>query len=147
MQQYKRLAGDKIILEIIDPEPFTVDEDAAVNYGLQAIPVDNEGNELYFGLVGTNSTTAKEVIPGIEKAPFDWLAAFEQVVSTGKSARFEQRLWPSNIWCDCIVFRYKPEHFFTVFINIAQRKQAEEAQANNDAQMQPQKCAAPVIKD
>jgi two-component system CheB/CheR fusion protein len=106
-------------------------------------------NKSYQILIGIDpkGKTAKEVIPGIEKAPFDWLAAFEQVVSTGKSARFEQRLWPSNIWCDCIVFRYKPEHFFTVFINIAQRKQAEEAQANNDAQMQPQKCAAPVIKD
>lgn len=64
--QYKSLAKGKIILSIIEPEPFTEEEDRAVNYGLQGIPVDEAGSELYFGLVATNSTTGKEVIPFIQ---------------------------------------------------------------------------------
>ena len=106
-------------------------------------------NQSYQILTGINpkGKTAREAIPGIENAPFDWLAIFDQVVSTGKSARFEKRLWPSNILCDCLVFRYKPEHFMTVFINITQRKQTAETLANNEAQIQQLSSAAPVIKD
>jgi two-component system CheB/CheR fusion protein len=106
-------------------------------------------NESYQILTGLNpkGKTAREAIPGIEKDPFDWLAIFDQVVSTGKSARFEQRLWRSDIWCDCIVFGYKPEHFVTVFINITERKQTEEALAKSEHQMQQLKSAASVIKD
>ena len=106
-------------------------------------------NESYRILTGIDpiGKTAREIIPGIEKDSFDWLATFEQVVSTGKSARFEQRLWPSDIWCDCMVLRYKPEHFMTVFINITQRKQAEEVLENSEVQIQQLSSAAPVKKD
>ena len=120
---------------------------------------DSLGNALDYRFLDTNESyriltgidpigkTAKEVIPGIEKDSFDWLATFEQVVTTGKSARFEKRLWPSDIWCDCMVLRYKPAHFMTVFINITHRKQAEEALANSEVQIQQLSSAAPVIKD
>lgn len=61
--QYERNAKGKIVLEVIDPEPFSVEEDTAVNYGLRGIPVDNTGSELYLGLVATNSVNLKKVIP------------------------------------------------------------------------------------
>ena len=63
LKQYQRNSNKKITLQIIDPEPFTEYEDQAVHYGLQGVPINNEGTELYFGLVASNSVTGKEVIP------------------------------------------------------------------------------------
>ncbi|WP_025769671.1 GldG family protein [Thioalkalivibrio sp. HK1] len=63
LREYERLADGQIDLQVIDPEPFTDDEDRAVGYGLQGVPVGNEGANFYFGLVGTNSVDQMEVIP------------------------------------------------------------------------------------
>jgi ABC-type uncharacterized transport system involved in gliding motility auxiliary subunit len=63
LKQYQRYSNKKITLQVIDPEPFTEYEDQAVHYGLQGVPVNNEGTELYFGLVASNSVTGKEIIP------------------------------------------------------------------------------------
>jgi len=64
--QYERASKGKIILEVIDPEPFSAEEDNAVNYGLQGLAVNNNGTELYLGLVGTNSVDIKKVIPFLQ---------------------------------------------------------------------------------
>ncbi len=61
LQQYENLAQGKIKLHIIDPVPFSEDEDKAAQYGLQAVPVA-PNTEIYFGLVGTNSVDEKETI-------------------------------------------------------------------------------------
>ncbi len=63
LEEYQRLAGDRLRLQILDPEPFSEEEDRAVAYGLQGAPVDNSNTMLYFGLVGTNSVDDQEVIP------------------------------------------------------------------------------------
>ncbi len=64
--QYARASNGKIVYEAIDPEPFSDAEDQALNYGLQGLPVDNAGNDLYLGLVGTNSLDQKLVIPFLQ---------------------------------------------------------------------------------
>jgi len=61
IEEYATVAGGMIRLEIIDPVPFTDDEDDAVRNGLQAFPVTATDN-LYFGLVGTNAVDDREVI-------------------------------------------------------------------------------------
>lgn len=61
--EYQRRSDDRIKLEIIDPEPFSEDEDRAVGYGLHAIPVGAEGTNFYFGLVGSNSTDDEVIVP------------------------------------------------------------------------------------
>ncbi len=53
----------KIILNVIDAEPFSEEEDQAVAGGLQGVPVNNAGDRAYLGLVGTNSTDDERVIP------------------------------------------------------------------------------------
>lgn len=62
LEQYQRLAGDKLKLMVIDPEPFSEEEDRAEGYGLQGIPVNDSNTSFYFGLVGTNSTDDQETI-------------------------------------------------------------------------------------
>ncbi len=58
-----KLSGDKISLEIIDPEPFSPEEDRAAAFGLRGVPYDATGNRGYFGLVGTNTTDDTSTLP------------------------------------------------------------------------------------
>ena len=62
LQEYTALAGSKLILEEIDPAPFTPAEDEAVAQGLTGAPTQ-EGENVYFGLVGTNTLAGHEAIP------------------------------------------------------------------------------------
>ena len=59
--EYERTAGGKLAVEVIDPEPFSPDEDRAVGYGLRGIPLDEEST-FYFGLVATGSTDEEKTI-------------------------------------------------------------------------------------
>lgn len=64
LQEYALRADGKVKLEIIDPEPYSDAEDRAVEAGLQGAPLDRaSGRTFYFGLVGTNSTDRREVVP------------------------------------------------------------------------------------
>jgi len=63
LQEYETNSGGKIILKIIDPEPFSEEEDQAVAKGLQGVAVNNAGDRAYLGLVGTNSTDDERIIP------------------------------------------------------------------------------------
>jgi len=60
--EYASRSGGNLQLEIIDPKPFTEEEDQAVAEGITAIPTDT-GESLYFGLVGTNAVDGREVVP------------------------------------------------------------------------------------
>lgn len=62
LERYADLADGGIRLEIHDPEPFSPEEDRAVGFGLQGIPLSGSGDLVYFGLVGTNSTDDEETV-------------------------------------------------------------------------------------
>ncbi|UAW97695.1 Gldg family protein [Halopseudomonas nanhaiensis] len=63
LREYERVADGSIRLHIIDPQPFSEAEDRAAEFGLQAIPLSETGEQLYFGLAGTNELAQREVIP------------------------------------------------------------------------------------
>jgi ABC-type uncharacterized transport system involved in gliding motility auxiliary subunit len=63
LKAYERAANGKIKLHIIDPEPFSEDEDKAAGFGLQAVPANQSGEQIYFGLAGTNALDGKQIIP------------------------------------------------------------------------------------
>lgn len=63
LDEYVAIAGGKIRLEVIDPEPFSEAEDRALGYGLQGVPVDQSGEQIYFGLVGLNLLDDERTIP------------------------------------------------------------------------------------
>ena len=56
-------ANGKIKLSVIDPLPFSEEEDRAAAFGLQAVPIGQGGETIYFGLAGTNSTDGQMLIP------------------------------------------------------------------------------------
>ncbi|GAA0539859.1 ABC-type uncharacterized transport system involved in gliding motility auxiliary subunit [Rhizomicrobium palustre] len=62
LHEYAARSHGKIILEEIDPEPYTPAEDQATAAGLSGAPTDS-GDTVYFGLVGTNRIDGREVIP------------------------------------------------------------------------------------
>lgn len=66
-------AGGKLKLDVIDPLPYSEDEDRATTLGLQAIPVGQGGENLFFGLAGTNSTNGKATIPILDPAKEEFL--------------------------------------------------------------------------
>ncbi len=56
-------SNGNIHLEVIDPLPFSEDEDRATTYGLQAVPITAGGETVFLGLAGTNSTNGQAAIP------------------------------------------------------------------------------------
>lgn len=62
LQEYVRASRGKITLEIVDPQPFTDEEDRAMQAGLAAIPVAGGQGNLYLGIVGTGPTDEREVL-------------------------------------------------------------------------------------
>jgi len=44
-------SNGKLSLRLVDPEPFSEDEDLATQYGIQPVPVTQGGPGIYFGLV------------------------------------------------------------------------------------------------
>ncbi|WP_284219423.1 Gldg family protein [Agaribacter marinus] len=62
LKKYEQLAGGKINLEIVDPAPFSEDEDRAATFGLTAATVGSAGESIYFGLAGTNALDDAMVI-------------------------------------------------------------------------------------
>ncbi len=66
LEEYEAKANGKVRLEIIHTEPFSEAEDIATQAGLQGYAVNQAGDRLFFGLVGTNSVDDTEVIPFFE---------------------------------------------------------------------------------
>ncbi len=63
LESYERLSRGKISLEVIDPQPFSNEEDRAVGLGINRIRLSGAGDELFFGLAATNSTDGSGRIP------------------------------------------------------------------------------------
>jgi len=63
LQQYSDLSNGMVRLQVYNPEPYSVQEDEAVAYGLQGVQLDQGGETVYFGLAATNSTDDQQVIP------------------------------------------------------------------------------------
>ncbi|MFO1428477.1 MAG: Gldg family protein [Steroidobacteraceae bacterium] len=56
-------SGGRLRVTVIDPAPFSADEDHAAEYGLTPVPLTAGGTQGWFGLAGTNSTHGRQMIP------------------------------------------------------------------------------------
>ena len=60
----------RLTLTVIDPEPFSEDEDLATQYGVRAVPVTQGGEGVYFGLVAAKGDAdVPEPLRAIETMP------------------------------------------------------------------------------
>lgn len=62
LREYTAASGGKVRVEVFDPEPFSTIEDQALGYGLQAVPLDQNGQQVFFGVAGTNLLDDERVI-------------------------------------------------------------------------------------
>ncbi len=64
-------SNGKLRLHIIDPQPFSEEEDRAAELGVRGVPTGN-GSTVYLGLAGTNATDGKATIEFFDpnKEPF-----------------------------------------------------------------------------
>jgi len=62
LEELQARSGGNVILHVIDPAPFSEDEDRASELGIRSMPVGATGGALYFGLAGTNSTDGHSAI-------------------------------------------------------------------------------------
>ena len=62
LNEYQTIAKGKIKLQIIDPQPFSEQEDLANQYGLTGATIGAAGESIYMGLAATNAIGEQKVI-------------------------------------------------------------------------------------
>lgn len=62
LREYVAASGGKLRLEVLDPEPFSDLEDRAIALGMQGVPVDQGGEQVYFGLAASNQVDEERSI-------------------------------------------------------------------------------------
>ncbi|MFN3447860.1 MAG: Gldg family protein, partial [Roseococcus sp.] len=63
LREYVAASGGKLRLELFDPEPFSEVEDRAIALGIQGVPLNESGEQVYFGLAAANLADEERVIP------------------------------------------------------------------------------------
>ncbi len=63
LEEFEDAADGKIRLSVIDPLPFSEDEDRAAQFGLQGVGLPGSQDPVYLGLAGTDSVDNEEIIP------------------------------------------------------------------------------------
>ncbi|MGK0306752.1 MAG: ABC-type uncharacterized transport system involved in gliding motility auxiliary subunit [Gammaproteobacteria bacterium] len=62
LTEYETFAGDKLKLQVLDPQAFSEQEDQADQFGLTAANIGVAGEAIYMGLAATNALDEQEVI-------------------------------------------------------------------------------------
>ena len=63
LEHFAVVSGGKIDLKVINPISFSVEEDEAVKFGIQGVPLDQSGELGYFGMAAVNSTDDRKTVP------------------------------------------------------------------------------------
>src|SRR5215467_10898867 len=67
LEEFAASAKGKLVLHVVDPIPFSEDEDRAEQFGLQAAMVGDKN--VYFGLAGSNGVGTTDTIPFFDPEP------------------------------------------------------------------------------
>jgi ABC-type uncharacterized transport system involved in gliding motility auxiliary subunit len=62
LEELSARSNGKLHLHVIDPQPFSEEEDRAAELGVRGAPLGGTGGQFYFGLAGTNSTDGHAAI-------------------------------------------------------------------------------------
>lgn len=73
LQEFAERSGGKIKLQIIDPLPFSEDEDRASQFGLQPVSLGAGSDPIYFGAAATNSVGDQEIVAFFDPARENFL--------------------------------------------------------------------------
>ncbi len=100
----------------------------------KSVPVDyiflevNNAFETMTGLKRSDilGKTIREVLPGIDNDPADWISTYGEVALKGRETRFEQFSESLGRWYSVSAYSPLIEHFVTIFEDITERKRIEE---------------------
>ena len=73
LEELAARSDGKLRLNVIDPQPFSEEEDRAAELGVRPVPIGSTGTQLYFGLAGTNSTDGRAAIEFFDPAKEEFL--------------------------------------------------------------------------
>jgi ABC-type uncharacterized transport system involved in gliding motility auxiliary subunit len=73
LEELQARSGGNVVLHVIDPAPFSEDEDRASELGIRSTPIGATGDALYFGLAATNSTDGHAAIDFFDPAKEQFL--------------------------------------------------------------------------
>ncbi len=62
LEELQARSGGNVRVHVVDPQPFSEEEDRATELGVKSVPVDAAGSQFFFGLAGTNSTDGHAAI-------------------------------------------------------------------------------------
>src|SRR3954451_152542 len=68
LEELASRSGGMLKVKVIDPQPFSEEEDRANELGITGTQISAGGEKLYLGLAATNSTDGKEAIPLLDPA-------------------------------------------------------------------------------
>ena len=66
LDEFANQSGGKLVVNRIDPAPFSEQEDQAAAFGLQAVPVGVSGENLYLGIAATNTLDDVQAMPFLQ---------------------------------------------------------------------------------
>ena len=73
LREYAQASDGKVKLQVVDPIPFSENEDRANQFGLTSAAVGNAGESVYFGLAGTNLLDDQFAIPFFDETNAQFL--------------------------------------------------------------------------
>jgi ABC-type uncharacterized transport system involved in gliding motility auxiliary subunit len=68
LEEFASRSDGKLLLKVIDPLPFSDEEDRATGFGLSPINLGNNADPIYFGIAASNSVGDNETIPFLDPA-------------------------------------------------------------------------------
>ncbi len=68
LEAFAARSEGKLVLQVIDPLPFSEEEDRANGFGLRPINAGNSADPIYLGVAGTNSVGDEDIIPFLDPA-------------------------------------------------------------------------------
>jgi ABC-type uncharacterized transport system involved in gliding motility auxiliary subunit len=74
LREMEIASNGNLTLRVIDPEPFSEEEDEAVEYGVRRIPLSAGGEEIFFGLVALDPSSIASEVGAVEDKIFETLA-------------------------------------------------------------------------
>jgi len=73
LEEFASRSNGKLQVTVIDPLPFSDEEDRATGFGLRPINLGNNADPIYFGIAATNSVGDDETIPFLDPAKESFL--------------------------------------------------------------------------
>lgn len=66
LEEFEREADGGLVLQVIDPEPYSEAEELAVSFGIRGNLINTAGDTFYFGIAGTNSIDERQTLPTLD---------------------------------------------------------------------------------